>query len=138
MSQASILQALVAHLDDFTPSMPVSAPNVTYTPTTGTPYLRVWHMPAVTDWLGLDPNENLNEHRGVLQIDVMWPAGQGVMQPLERADAIAAHFQRGQQFTHGGVTTQIVLPAEVARGDQDGAWFSIPVSVFYVALTSDE
>lgn len=136
-TEGVILAALLARAAalSFTPALKLVLPRVTADAAEGTPYLKVWHLPANTDSPCLD-TDGFDDFRGVLQIDVMWPfpAKLGLNEPTEIAGAIVAHFARGIAMVRSGVTVTVTKRPSIGPTLEDGAWTKTPVSVYYMAL----
>ena len=135
--EAKIFEGLMARLASLTtsPSMPVAWPNVSYDPP-ATGYLRVSHLPNETDQVTLGASGQ-NRHTGILQVSVMWPKGDGSIDPLEVAAQVVAHFKRGTSFTQNSVDIRIVVPPSIAAPLDDDPFMQYPVTIQYLADTAN-
>ncbi len=131
--EASIFTALHEHLSSLTlsPAMPIAWPNVDYTPGDDG-YLRVDHLPNTTAQATLGTTGK-NRHRGIFQIAVHWPKGQGRTKPTDAADSIIAWFKRGTSLTENGVIVRVDAPPSLGPSMVDGEFFMMPISVPYTA-----
>jgi hypothetical protein len=135
--EAKIFEGLMARMASLTtsPSMPVAWPNVSYDPPS-TGYLRVSHLPNETDQVTLGTSGQ-NRHMGLLQVDVMWPKGEGSVDPLEVAAQVVAHFKRGTTFTQNSVDIRIVSPPSISPPLDDDPFRAYPVTIPYLADTAN-
>lgn len=124
MSRAAFA-ALDTRLAAFTPAMPIAWPNRVFQPETGTPYLKVDHLPAprVRRSIGMDGRD---VYPGVYQVMVCYPAGNDAGAAELRADLVAAHFPIGAAYSGVRIAAVSTAPAI-----QEPGWFSIPVSITY-------
>lgn len=132
--ETKILEGFAARLAamTFTPALPVSYPNRSFTPPASGKYLRARHLPNNTTQISLG-STGFNRHQGLFQIDVMWPLDSGEVAPKEIAGQIIAHFKRGTEFTREGLLIRIPEPPSVAPALVDGVSFMIPVTIRYQA-----
>ena len=130
--ETQIFRAFTAAIDTFVAENPIDLayPNALYTPGAG-PYLRPWMLPAPTSAFDYRAT---NEYRGVMQIDVFWPAGLGLVAPLEMAAALIAFFPRGSQLAGDDLTVSINEPPYLGPALQEPGWIQIPVSIRFRAL----
>jgi len=122
------LQALV-----FSPAIPISFPNRTFTPSGA--YLRTWWLPSPTETLGgTTPVTAPLDYKGIYQVSVFWPIGSGSTPIMEVASAIAAHFKRGTKLSHDGIDVWMDDPPSVGPMIQESNVLQLPVSVPYRAF----
>lgn len=117
----------------FSPAIPVSVPNVAFTPPTAAPgivWLRGSFLPADTYALGLGYSST-NQHYGIFQVDVFYNQGAGELAPGRIAAAVIAYFKRGTQLTKDGFRVEITKTPYRANMIKDDPWIMIPVSIPY-------
>jgi hypothetical protein len=131
--ETDLVEGLFAHLHamTLTPALPIAWPNVKFEPGAGQRYLRVSFMPTSTTGVGL-ADDSSNQHRAILQIDVMTPIttkGEGIKAPLDIAGQVASHFKRGTRLYRG--STRILIRRAVIEGAMvSGAHWMTPVSIY--------
>ena len=108
----------------------IAWPNVRYTPKAGTPYYRVSILPGQTELRGYN-NDN---HIGVIQVDVVWPAGDGLINPRKAADDVLHLFRRGTRIG-SNPRIDIHRPPYLGPANQTPDRYVIPVSIPYTATT---
>lgn len=133
--EASIQAALFARAASLVlvPAMPVSWPNLSFTPPASKKYLRVSHLPNTTDRLFVGDTDP-HQHQGILQIMVCWPLNAGETAPREIAGLIANHFPAGLLLHSGGVKVKITKRANIASALITTTELQIPISVSYQAF----
>ena len=138
---AQIIDALFVHcatLNVGSPPLPISYPEVAFTPpmTTETqpkpkPYLQV-------DWFGNRPAwEGLSSGKlaqGLLQITVVWPRGAGIVAPAEAAQQVIGHFAKGTALFDGSVKVTINQEPWAATPITEDTQLRIPVTVSWNAV----
>ena len=132
MSIVAIETALEQRLLTMPGRPPVAWEDVTYKPTTGTAYLAVHSLrnTPIDHAITLDSRED----RGVLQITVWHPAGQGKVAATQKAEAVAAHFAAGLTLTAGAKRVLVYRsPAIASCMPDDAGWLSVPVSISWSA-----
>jgi hypothetical protein len=131
--ETRILEALNAQLAALvlSPVVPIAWQNKSFTPSGA--YLRPWLLPVRTDALTVSVLGS-NDYAGLYQVDVFWPSGSGLTDPMERASAIAAHFKRGTRISREGITVRIDDPPWPGPALQEPNWIQVPVSVPYRAF----
>ena len=75
-----------------------------------------------------------NDYKGFYQVDVFWPIGKGVSDPMEVACAVTTHFKLGTSITREGLSFWIDAPPYLSPALQEADWFQIPVTVPYRAF----
>ena len=138
-TDATILAAFLAHLETltFTPAMPIAMPGVPFTPPKDAngrllPYLAAFFMPNQTTNSELGAGQE--QHRGMVQVSVFWPAGAGHIKPLEAADKIIAHFAKGVTLYSGSLKIIIDRKPYAASPIQETDRVQVPVTVRYHAF----
>lgn len=103
------------------PTIPVSYPNVAFTPPTGAPWVRVSIADATAKQASLGATQNFHRHNGIVTIEVFAPVATGDSQALTLADDAADIF-RGWQ----SVGVQFRTPSIRTIGS-DGTWYQVTV-----------
>ena len=129
MSQQTIRAALESALASLAPPIDTAWQNTPYAPVTGRPYQAAYLLPV-------EPNnhsmgDGARQERGIFQVSLLYPPGQGTAATGARAEMIAALFKRGASFTKGDVTVQIERTPEIADGREDGDRWMVPVKIRY-------
>jgi Bacteriophage related domain of unknown function len=129
-----IFRALTDHLDIFASneSLSVAKPGLGFDPTSNTPYLKAYLIPTTTE--AMDIAGLVNEYRGILQVNVLYPEGAGIVVAAETADRLVNHFESGTTLSHQATTFTISQPPHIGPVVEDPGWIMIPVSVRYRAF----
>lgn len=132
---ADIQQALETKLSNFAiaNSYDIAWPNVSFTPAAD-PYLTSFNLPAETSTLGLSIGSS-DDYSGIFQVDVRCPKGSGSNDSRTITNNVMAEFSKGSEQTAN--TTTVLIEQSWASGafDIGDAWFSIPVSIRYRAIS---
>jgi len=107
-------------------SLPVSWPNVDYTPG-GVKYIQP-NLLWATDLSGI--NSTFIE-RGILQIDVVIPDGQGVISQLQTIDAIRSYFYMSKTLKGTGFRV-VFQDSQVSPALTGNGYNQISVSINFV------
>lgn len=133
-TDAIIFKALTDRLLAMPEVLPVAAPNIVFPPAgqqTPAKYLRLAFLPNQTRQItvGDDPQQK----RGLIQVSVVWPVGQGIIAALDVADQVIDHFMNQTLFASG---VRITISSEpwAAGPLQDGDRVQIPVTIPYIAF----
>lgn len=129
MSQPTIRAALEAALASLAPAIDTAWQNVPYTPVTGRAYQAAYLLPAEPDNRSM--GDGSRQERGIFQVNLMFPLGQGTATAGARAEMIAALFRRGASFTKAGITVQIERTPEIGDGRADDDRWMVPVKCRY-------
>lgn len=135
MSAASIQAALDAYLQtlpgiDLTQ---VAWPNVSFSSTTGVPYLAP-KISALTQ-VNLGPgNHDVVQWKGTYQISCLQPANDGTANLLATVDAVRAIYKRGTTMVTTDGLSVIVELARTIPYQQDGEWLHAPVLVDFFSF----
>ncbi len=97
--------------------LPVAWPNIAFTPPDNVPYGRVYILPAQT--VGQDLEGQLRTYQGILQFNIIAPAGSGVTQARGMATSVADAFPDGLPLVDGDLTVYINGPPQVRPPIQD-------------------
>lgn len=76
-------------------------------------------------------DDSSTEFRGILQINVAAPTGEGVIPVLDVAGTVASHFERGSELVGHGLKIKVEGRPSIAPVIQDPGRMSIPVSVSF-------
>ena len=133
-AESEVMAALFTRLASFvaSPVLPVSYPNVTFTPPANQRYLRAQFVPNTTNRVLID-TDGPHQHLGFLQVSVYWAKGQGEAGPRAIASAIADHFPADLRLTSGGVSVRITARPSVRDLIIEDAAVQIPVLVAWEA-----
>lgn len=110
------------------PNVPdIAWENVSFTPTTGTSYLKARLVPTIREpaHRGLDPQMY---YQGIFLIDVYCPTGSGPSVADTLANTIIDTFDAPNDLIVGGVAVTIQF-AERRLGTQEGAFYKLPVVI---------
>lgn len=109
--------------------LPIAWPNVIFEPPDSSPYGRVYVLPAQT--VGQDMEGRLCTYQGILQVNIISPAGSGVTQARGLAKSIADAFPEGLPLVDGDLTVYINGPPQVRQPIQSDIDITHPVSMQY-------
>jgi len=97
--------------------LPVAWPNIAFTPPDNAPYGRVYVLPAQT--VGQDLEGQFRTYQGILQLNIIAPAGSGVTLARGLAKSVADAFPEGLPLVAGDLTVYINGPPQVRTPIQD-------------------
>lgn len=130
MSIVSIRAALETALATISPTLSTAYENAAFTPVTGTPYQRVWLMPAEPDNSEIGANY---QEMGLMQIDLHYPKDSGPAAAAARVALIRSKFKRATSFSSGGVIVTIQRTPEAIQSQEDADTYKLPVRVRWFA-----
>ncbi|MDE9621005.1 DUF4128 domain-containing protein [Citrobacter portucalensis] len=116
MRIAALLESRLAEIS-FAIGMPVAWPNIIFEPPDDVPYGRVYILPAQT--VGQDLEGQMRTYQGILQLNIIAPAGSGVTQARGLAKSFADAFPEGLPLVDGDLTVYINGPPQVRSPIQD-------------------
>ena len=131
-AETKVLEGFADTLDGLGLSEPIAWPNLPFSRPSSGGYVSLAILPAETTQLTLGASGK-NRLRGLCQISVHWPQGQGMVEPTELAGSIIAGFKRGTVITRESMNVRIVRPPYLAGEIQESDWVSIPVSIPFQA-----
>ncbi|WP_244911176.1 phage tail terminator-like protein [Enterobacter kobei] len=99
--------------------LPIAWPNIAFTPPDDAPYGRVYVLPAQT--VGQDLEGQLRTYQGILQLNIIAPAGSGVTLARGLTKSVADAFPEGLPLVDGDLTVYINGPPQVRQPIQDRA-----------------
>jgi len=127
MKLAEIYSALMTRVVAGNFGLTLFVPNKDKSPTAGTKHARVWFLPSQSD-AGSLGGTGVDAQTGIMQIDLMYPTNAGIGDILDKADAIAKHFQRGHSQIYGSACVQITGTSVTSPRNEDG-WMRAVVSI---------
>ena len=141
MRIAELLESRVAIIAESL-GLPIAWPNIAFTPPDDAPYGRVYVLPAQT--VGQDLEGQLRTYQGILQLNIIAPAGSGVTLARGLTKSVADAFPEGLPLVDGELTVYINGPPQVRQPIQDrptsapngysgSITYTIPVSMQYRA-----
>ena len=113
-------------------ALPVSWPNVAFSPPSNGRYLRVSLLPNVTQRLFI--NSATHRRPGILQISVVVPLNVGASAATRIAGQVAEHFPMDLRVTSGGVSVRVTKAPDIAPAIKEDAAWIVPVSVSFQAF----
>lgn len=111
--------------------LPIAWPNITFEPPDDAPYGRIYVLPAQT--VGQDFEGELRTYQGILQINIITPAGRGVSKARGLAKSIADAFPEGLPLVDSDLTVSINGPPQIRPTIQGNIDITHPVSMQYRA-----
>ena len=116
MRIADLLEGRVAAISSSL-GLPIAWPNIPFAPPDSSPYGRVYVLPAQT--VGQDLGGQLRTYQGILQLNIIVPAGGGVTQARGLAKSVADAFPEGLALVDGDLAVFINGPPQVRQPIQD-------------------
>ena len=120
-------------------SISIAAPNTNFTPPllkAGAKFLRFSHLPAPRVALSID-NGGSNQLNGIMQVDAVYAPGRGTMEGPRIAQLVQGWFPRGTVLSRDGQYVRIIRPPSMGPEQDDDPWTFIPVSVWWLAFTTN-
>ena len=116
MRIAELLESRVAIIAESL-GLPIAWPNIAFSPPDDAPYGRVYVLPAQT--VGQDLEGQLRTYQGILQLNIIAPAGSGVTLARGLTKSVADAFPEGLPLVDGDLTVYINGPPQVRQPIQD-------------------
>lgn len=133
MSESSIRAALELHLAAIADPMPTvyqnKTPSASFDATR--PHQKAYLLPATNQSFGLSEKTTL--HRGIFQVSLCYPTGNGTIAVEARGKAIQAHFYAGRVLEHNGVKVRIRGKPSIAAAVSLSPYV-VPVSIRYESI----
>jgi len=131
MSYLTIRKLLEVQLNTVGGVFPTAFENVPFTPTNGVAWQQASLLPGRTE----NPTFGSAHKRevGVFQVTQHYPRNIGSQAALARAEALRAGFARGGSLEESNVKVRLLNSPYIGPAANDGAWYSVPLSVPYVA-----
>ena len=131
MSQAIAFEALAAHTKAFTNETPTAWPNVDFKRPASGQFYRVQSFPTEANQVELG-DAGRNRFRGLWQVSVYVPEGQGLRKGLATAQEAADHFKRGTVLEGAsGIIVRILKPPVIGPSITEPPYVQIPVTIEY-------
>lgn len=127
---ADALLARCGSLNVGSPALPKAYPEASFTPPADGKYLRIDFYPNRPAWEGLSDGKL---SQGLLQITVVWPKGQGIVRPMDAAQAVMGHFAKGTILSSGSARVKINGEPWAASPLSEAGQVSVPVTIPWVA-----
>jgi hypothetical protein len=127
MSIVSVRAALETRLSTIAPPIATVKENESYTPSMGTPFQKVYLLPASPENPVFGPK--FYREQGLLQVTLCYPLQEGPGAAAARGELIRAAFVRGLSLVSGGVTVTITSTPEIGASQTDGGWYALPVKI---------
>lgn len=142
-AEASILSALNTRLSQltFSPAIPVSYPNVNFTPPSPSQtarWLRATHLPADTFSQTLDYGGTLR-YAGLYQVDIFTGVNFGEPNATAIAELIISWFKRGTRLTKNNFTIETDAPFRMSyvKDAESDSWWMLPVRIPYICYAKN-
>lgn len=133
MSQKTIRAALESRLktwaDAQSPVIPVAWQNVSYTPVSGTRYIRAYLLPAETFDGAITGDYKL--YAGIFQLSIYSPDGTGTGAAETIAESLIALFAQNTAIVKSGLTIFIDRTPSMGPSMIETGWHVLPVSIRY-------
>lgn len=126
MSEAAIQSALETHLTALG-AFATAWENTGFVPADGVPFQRVNMIPVTPEDEVI--GREMVKLRGLLQVTLCYPSGQGRGDVQARADALRLHFAPPLTLSNGDIKVQVVDTARVGAGFADGGRWCVPVTI---------
>lgn len=108
--------------------LPTAYEGFPFTPPSAAPWARLAWLPVSND----QRLYTVDRVIGILQVDLLYPAGVGTLAARTAADALAAWFAPRARFTYGGQAIAVRGCEQSAVRPSDG-WLAVTVSVTFAA-----
>lgn len=134
MSLPLIRQALEQRLVAMVPALELAAQNVDASPDLDLPY-------QASTLLVADPDNTVfgpaYQERGILQVTLCYPLGEGTINVEARAQAVRDWFPRGLSLANGAIVTTIERTPTIGPGLPTDTEYQLPVRIrWYSNVTS--
>lgn len=134
-ASADVMRALFARVKALGTAQSLAVaypePNTVFTPPETGKYLEAKFFENTPRWQGLSAGRM---DQGLLQIDVVWPRGQGLPAPGAVADAVVAYFPQGLELFSGSTKVKVSGAPSRAQPISEDRQLRIPVTVPWVAV----
>ncbi|WP_428029810.1 DUF4128 domain-containing protein [Ancylobacter sp.] len=132
-TEARIKALLFARLGTLTGAagaLPLAVQNVNFTPPASGKFLRVDFIPNRVDRLEI-ASDGAHQMRGLLQVSVMWPKGEGIDDPYDIAGAIVAAYPVDLPLWDGDLRVRVYERPAVAGVIVEDQRVMIPVTILW-------
>lgn len=127
---AVVANLLLARCATLSAILPVAMPDVTFSPPADGKYLRVGYFTNAPRWQGLSDGA---VDQGLLQIDVVWPKGQGVVTHRRVVAQVEAAFPKGLRLYAAEVCVTVNRKPWAASPIIEANRTLTPITVSWVA-----
>lgn len=131
MSIPKICALLESKLLALSPQVPTAFENQDFTPQAGAVYQRADHLINTPRDLAI--TLDITQWRGIFQVLVCAPLGNGRGAAQSRAQAIADHFTPPQTLTGTGVRLELLATPAIGQGFKSDDRWIVPVSISWTA-----
>lgn len=111
-------------------ALPIAWPNKSFTPPNDGKFLRVDFIPNRVDRIEI-ASDGAHQMRGLLQVSVMWPKGEGTDTPLDIAGAIVAAYAADLTLWDGELSVRVYERPAVAGVIVEDQRVMIPVTILW-------
>ncbi len=111
----------------------IAWPNDEFTPTIGTKFLRPTVIPGETLSPGASADSS-EDHQGLLDVSLFYPAGSGALSPQRDASIILKHFKKDTSMLRSDVTVTVSKAPWREAAIQETDWYHVPLRIPYRAL----
>ncbi len=135
-AEARIKALLFGEIDDMAGeagALPIAWPNISFTPPATGKWLRVDFIPNRVDRVSIGSAEP-HRLRGLMQVSVMWPLGQGTDAAADIAGAIVGLFPADLVLWDGDLRVRVVQRPAVAGAIVEEQRVMVPVTVEWEAF----
>ena len=135
-TEARIKALLFARLGTLTgdaSALPLALPNISSTPPKDGKFLRVDFIPNRVDRLEI-ASDGAHQMRGLLQVSVMWPRGEGTDAPYDIAGAIVVAYPVDLTLWDGDLRVRVYERPAVAGVIVEDQRVMIPVTILWEAF----
>ena len=132
MTIALIQAALERRLFTLLAPADTAVENKAFTPKTGVPYARIFHL--LNNPLDIDLERSTVQERGIFQVSLFYPLDAGRLPAMTRAQQIRELFKPVQFLNEGAVQVEINNTPRIGGGSPDGDRWHVPVSISWVSF----
>ena len=111
----------------------IAWPNIKFTPKIGTKFLRPTVIPGETLSPGVSPDSS-EDHQGLLDVSLFYPAGSGALSPQRDASIILDHFAKDINMVRQDVVVTVSKAPWRETAIQETDWYHVPRRIPYRAL----
>ena len=132
MNPNTIDAALESHLLTLANLPPIAWEDVSYKPVVNHAYLQVNQLRNTPIEYGIA--NDIREDRGILQVTVVCPGGNGKVAAVALASRVSEHFSIDLEIELAGYDLSIQNHPTVHTGIPDEGWYRVPVSIPWQTL----
>lgn len=131
--ETSIMEALFARLAEMPGVLPIAWPNKPFDPPPDGKFFRAQFIPNMVERTSIQSSAP-PRRRGLFQVSVMWPQGEGERPPRTFAGTVAAHFETDLRLVRDGISVRVTSYPAIADLLIDGSRVMIPVTIPWECL----